>query len=251
MVEIEYKKLIFGTRQIWFADFPYEVKGTHRVIFRDCKGKTEVPGFTCEQHTTFVIDLDESLEGIWGAMSSTCRYEIRRAEREGLRVEMNQNFEDFIEMEKLFNRAKQLSERGNMNVGFMKRYGTLFTVRLGQEVLGGQFYLEDKNNIRLLSAPSKRLNVDSKKSVLVGMGNRLMTWEAVKYSKAKSIKEFDFGGYYGGGIGGKILDEPNRFKQSFGGDKVERYIYQKDYSVIYKNISLLKKYFKNVKRTIS
>ena len=42
------------------------------------------------------------------------------------------------------------------------------------------------------------------------------------------------GGYYSGGKGAEIVDTPNLFKQEFGGKVTTRYIYKKDYSILYK-----------------
>jgi lipid II:glycine glycyltransferase (peptidoglycan interpeptide bridge formation enzyme) len=241
MLEIERKRYILKTKDIWFADFPYDIKGFSRVAFRDCKNKIDMPGFDCKEHATFVIDLTQDLDEIWNNMGkSSCRYEVRRAEREGIKILIDQRFEEFVKIDKLFRKTKKL-QQANITAQFIKKYGLLFVSELGGEIMGGQFYLKDKNNMRLLLAPSKRLNVDDKKSLLIGMGNRLMIWEAIKYGKANGIKEFDFGGYSSGGTGGTILDEPNLFKQSFGGKKTYRYIYQKEYSKIYKFLSFLKR----------
>jgi len=240
VIEINRKRAIFIIKQIWFADFPYDVKGVAQVIFTYCKNKIDIPGFNCVEGITFVIDLNQDLDKIWNNMGkSSCRYEIRRAEKEGIKIIIDQKFEDFIKMNKLFAKTKGLRE-SNITVQFMKKYGTLFLAELDGKIMGGQFYLKDKNNMRLLLAPSKRLNVDKKNSILVGMGNRLMIWEAIKHAKAQGIKEFDFGGYYSGGGGAETLNTASLFKQSFGGRVVSYYIYQKYYSNVYKFLSSLK-----------
>ena len=243
-LEIEIKKGLFKTKQIWFADYPYDVKGADRVIFRDCKNKVDMPDFSRDKITTFVIDLTQDLDTIWKKMGRTsCRQEISKAEKEGITVKINQNFDDFIKIDKLFSKAKGWGSSG-MTINFLKKNGTLFVAELNGEILGGYFYLKDNNNIRPIFNPSKRLSVDDRKSALVGMGNRLIIWEAIKYAKKNGIKEFDFAGYNAGGTGKNILDKPSLFKQSFGGDVVTHYIYRKDYSNIYKILSLLKQKIK-------
>lgn len=242
VLEIKKRRAVFITKQIWFADYPYDVRGVDRIIFRDCKNKIDVPGFGCEKFTTLVIDLSQDLEAIWKNMSkSSCRYEIRRAEREGIKIIINQKFEDFIKIYKLFIKTKKL-KKSNVTVQFLKKYGILFIAELNGKIMGGQFYLKDKNNMRLLLAPSKRLNVDEKNSILVGSGNRLMIWEAIKYAKEKGIKEFDFGGY-AEKSNDKQKMNVSLFKKSFGGKLAIHYIYQKDYSKIYKFLSALKQKF--------
>jgi hypothetical protein len=239
-LEINKKRAIFSLRQIWFAEYPFDVKGADRVIFKDCKNKIDAPGFSREETTTLVIDLAQDLDSIWKNMSRTsCRYEIHRAEKEGIKVKINQNFEDYIKIDKLFSKAKKRRSL-NLTREFLKKSGILFVAELNGEILGGYFYLRDDYNMEPLSNPSKRLNVDNKKSSLVGMGNRLIIWEAIKYAKEKGIKEYDFGGYYTGEEKDEQKEKINMFKRSFGGKLVTRYNYRKDYSIIYKLFSFIK-----------
>lgn len=232
-LEIDSKKYIFKTRVIWFSDYPYDVEGCHSVIFRACKNKVNLEGFEREEFTTLVIDLTQDLDTIWGNMSKkSCRYEIKRAMREGIQTGLSQAYEQFYEINRLFRRQKGLS--GLTSPEFMRKYGTLFTAEYEGEIIGGQLYLEDKDNIRWLLGASKRLEVDKEKAILIGCGNRLIIWQAINYAKEKGIKEFDMGGYYSGGKGAEILNTPNLFKLSFGAKVTTHYIYQKDYSKIYK-----------------
>ena len=85
-------------------------------------------------------------------------------------------------------------------VGFdiLKKYGTLFIAEHDGELLGGQFYLNDKMHMRWLLGSSKRLEVNKEKATLIGNANRLITWEAIKFAREMDVTEFDFGGYYTG-----------------------------------------------------
>jgi len=240
MLEIEKRRYIFKTKEIWFADYPYDVNGFAKVVFRDCKNRINLPGFNYEEYTTLVIDLNQDLEQIWKNMSkSACRYGINRAKKEGAVIRLNQDFKEFFKINRSFRKAKGLSP-SETTVDFIKEYGILFVAEFDGEILGGQLYLKDKNNIRWLMGASKRLEVNREKAILISNANRLIIWEATKYAKEKGIKEFDFGGYYSGGKGNKILDTPNIFKQNFGGKITIRYVYQKNYSKTYKILSSLK-----------
>ena len=233
-LEIERKGHIFKTKEIWFSEYPYEVDGCHSVIFRACKNKVDLDEFECKEFITFVIDLTQDLDTIWTHMGKkSCRYEIKRAVREGIQIRLNEDYQEFYEINRSFRREKGLSTTTEPPQ-FMRKYGTLFTAEVAGDIVAGQLYLEDRDNIRWLIGASKRLEVGKEKTILIGCANRLMIWEAMKYAKGKGIKEFDFGGYYSGGKGAEILDTPNLFKQSFGGKVTTRYIYQKDYSKIYK-----------------
>jgi len=238
MLEIDKKKFVFKNKEIWFADCPYDVEGYDSVSFMACKNKVNLAGFTCSDFSTLIIDLTQNLDAIWRNIRPRCRYHINRALREGIKIKINENFDEFYEINKSFRRKKGL-------IGlvvppeFMKRYGTLFTAELNAEVIAGIFWLEDESNIRGLIGSSKRLNVGSKKAQIIGNANRLLMWETIKYAKEKRIKEFDFGGYYTG----KNKDDPrqaiNIYKENFGGQLITRYNYDKVYSRAYKWASSL------------
>ena len=230
MLQIERKRYIFRTKEIWFSDYLFDVKGYDGVTFRACKNKIDIKGFTREEFTTLVIDLTQDLEVILGNMSkSSCRYAINRAIRDGVEIRINENYEEFYEINRSFRKNKGLP-LGSETVEFMEKYGTLFIAGSDGKILGGQLYLEDESNIRWLLGASKRLEVNKEKATLIGNANRLMVWEAIKYAKENGMFEFDLGGY----TGGDNKDTIDIFKQSFGGKLTIHYSYRKDYSKIYK-----------------
>ena len=234
MLEIEKKKIIFKTKEIWFCEYPFDVKGYHGVIFRDCKNKTVLEGFACEEFTTLVIDLTQDLNAILNNMSksSNCKYRINKAVRDGVKIKRNENYEEFYEINNAFKERKG-APLTLVDINFMKKYGTLFTADINGKIISGQLYLEDENNIRLLIGASKRLEVNKKESSLISNANRLIIWEAIKYAKEKGIKEFDQGGYYTGKEKDEQKERINMFKKGLGGNLVTHYIYQRSYSKIY------------------
>lgn len=235
MLEIEREKYIFRIKEIWFSDYPFDVRGFVSVFFIDCKNEVNTPGFIREKSDTLIIDLTQDLDTIFKNMNKACRYDIRRSEKEGFNIKMNQNYGEFYNLNQSFRKSKK-APLDFTEIEFMKKYGTLFIAELNGEILVGNFYLEDEKNIRYRIGASKRLEVNNEKAALIGRASKLMQWEAIKYAKAKGIKEFDFGGYYTGAIGDKQREGINIFKKSFGGKLVTHYIYRKDYSRIYKFI---------------
>jgi lipid II:glycine glycyltransferase (peptidoglycan interpeptide bridge formation enzyme) len=233
MLEIERKTFVFKNKEIWFADCPYDVEGCDSVSFMQCKRKVDLAEFACYDFDTLVIDLTQSLDAIWGNIRKSCRNEINRAVREGIKVRINENFDEFYEMNKSFRRKKGLAGKV-LPSEFMKRYGTLFTTELNHEVLSGILWLEDETNIRGLQTASKRFDAMREKAIMAGYANRLMWWESIKYAKEKGIKECDLGGYYTGENKNDPRYTINIFKQSFGGQLVTRYNYYKVYSRTYK-----------------
>jgi len=244
MLEINKKRLIFKIKEIWFADYPFDVEKCDSVVFRGCRNKIDVQGFKRIAFPTLVIDLSQDLGKIWKDMrKSSCRYAITRAEKEDVIVEKNRNYEEFFKIYLQFIKLKHLRRNKDLSVRFMKKYGVLFTAKnKNNEILGGQFYLEDPSlsSIRWLIGASRRLEVDKKNQSLIGNANRLITWYAIKYAKEKGIKEFDMGGYCTSKVNGGQREGINFFKKSFGGKLTTHYIYQKDYSKLYRTLSLLK-----------
>jgi hypothetical protein len=229
------KKLFFIRREIWFADFPINIKGVHSVAFMACKTKTNSNGFRCVPFTTLVIDLTQDLDSIWHCFDrKSCRYMINRAMKEGgIQVKLNADWDEFYMLEKNF-RLKKGLPIGSPIPDEIKGHGaTLFTAYLNGELVAGQLYLEDREHIRWLRAASSRLEVDRRKAVLIGCANRLLVWEAIKYAKEKGIKEFDMGGYYMGPPN-EELERVNDFKKSFGGAIVTKYNCFRDYSTLYR-----------------
>ena len=227
-------------KEIWFADKPYDIKDCDLLTFYSCKETIEKGGFSCKGSSTLIIDTEEGENDIWNNMDkSSCRYMIKRADKEGIKIIVNQRINDFLKIDNLFRDQKGLP-RSILTPEFIRKYGVLFVAELNNEVLGGQFYLSDHNNMRLLISSSKRLSVGKEKSVLVGAANRLIVWEAIKYAKSKKIKYFDMGGYYMG-----TEDEEwicvNKFKESFGGKLTTQYICQKYYGSFYNFLNFIRK----------
>jgi lipid II:glycine glycyltransferase (peptidoglycan interpeptide bridge formation enzyme) len=118
----------------------------------------------------------------------------------------------------------------------LKRYGTLFTAEAQGEIIGGHLFLEGETIIRSFLSASKRLGVDKERAAVIRRANRFMYWEAVKYAKEKGLLEFDWGGIFPDEVAeaDPAKDHINRFKRSFGGERVQLYDYEKIYSRIYR-----------------
>ena len=235
---------MFRVKEIWFSEYPFEVDDCDAVYFSECRNKVYLSGFTCKPKTTSIIDLTQDLETIWRNMSkSSCRYAIRRAERNGVTVGTSENFREFQEINTSFRLAKGLPDYPRDFIDMVKRYGVLFTAKYKGETLAGSAYLTDGDTIRWLVGASKRLQVDADKATLIGNANKLLIWEAIKYAKMSSMREFDMGGIYMG----KNKDDQrftiNRFKLGFGGELKTYYNYQKFYSKLY-NLALILQQFK-------
>jgi len=121
----------------------------------------------------------------------------------------------------------------NLDVEYMKKNGILFISEFQGKIIGGYFYLSDGKIIRSLLSASSRFEEKDISRRILGHSDRLIIWEAIKYSKEKGMITFDMGGYYTGEKPDAQKESINDFKKSFGGELVTHYIYQKDYSILY------------------
>jgi len=240
MVIVDKKLSIFKLKEIHFSDYPYDVEGCDVVSFPSCKNRVDAEGFTCVESLTSVIDLTQDLDTLWQNMNrKSARYWIRRAQRDGVKINISQNYEEFYRMNKSFEKQKGFAPLlgiGTTNLETMKRYGILFIAEHNGEMLSGDVYLEDAANLKAWVGSSKRLEVDREKAILIGRANRLLQWEAIKYAKEKGIRELDLGGLWPEQEADKDERKKaiNSFKLNFGGEMATRYSYQKVYSPLYK-----------------
>lgn len=232
MLEVDNSKFIFKTKQIWFSEVPFEVSGYDGVTFYECTRDVDLKGFSKEVFTTIVIDLTQDLDTIWKKMDRTCKKYISFAKKNGVTIRMNQDYDTFSMINSEFRKAKRLSEY-NLDIGFMKKNGILIVSEYEGNLLGGQFYINDGKNIRGILNSSKRLEETGSKNKIISSASRLMIWEAICYAKEHGMSTFDMGGYYTGKESDPQKEGINRFKDSFGGQVVTHYIYQKDYSLLY------------------
>ena len=229
MLEVNYKKGGLRVKEIWFARRPYLIKGANKTVFMECYEKIDLEGFRQDGFDTSIIDLSKDLDSIWKNMKEkSCRYAIKRAQRDGIEIEINKNYREFFKIVNKFLKAMGLEGLSRNRFEQIKDKGVLFTARQRGEFICGNFYLNDDRNIRLLFSASRRYSTtDKTKITLIGNANKLIHWEAVKYAKEKGLVEYDLGGVF--------LDKQNpaysntEFKLSFGGELVKRYNY-KSYS---------------------
>lgn len=246
MIELRNNKVgIIRERIIWFADEPYDVSGATSVIFRQCKNKLDVPGFEHTEFTTLVINLTSDLDSIWSRLSAKrCRYPINRALRENISIPPSDDLKGFRKMHVRFAKQKGFGS-GNFDVNKIRPHSKLFLAVHDNEVLSGHLYLVDENKMRLLFAASNRFQRPKAMEKLIGYASRLLIWEAIKWGKNNSLREFDFGGYYVGSKPDRALENINQFKKSFGGEITTHYNYFKEYP----SLHTLIRSFRNAIRT--
>jgi len=244
MIILDKKILAFNVKEVHLSDQPFDIDDCDYLRFHYCKKKVDAEGFTRQKELTLVIDLTQDLDTIWQNMNrKQTRYGIKRARREGIKVHMSDDYEQFFQMYKSFIQKKGIKSFfdvlgvGSISAESMRKYGTLFVAEVNDEILSANLYLENQSTIEAWVRASKRLEVkESKKKALIAYATRLIDWEVIKYAKEKGLKEFDFGGLWSKEEAEKDVEKKgiNSFKLSFGGEIVTRYYYQKIYSKSFK-----------------
>jgi len=169
---------------------------------------------------TLRLDLAPSIEVLFADLKKATRYEIRRAERAGVRVfraESEQDFEKFFEVWSSRGESKGFGvlRRGifdNLSRKLLQHRdrGALFLTELSGAVVGGVVALRAGSRVHYVYGA-----VDGKASTSLPAGYPAL-WQAILWAKNIGAHEFDFGGY-------SLSGNPavRRFKRGFGGIEVQ------------------------------
>jgi hypothetical protein len=192
------------------------------------------PGFKWQEKLTLVLDLTRPGALLLANLKKSYRSEIRAAkDKDGLCCTMTDTpssalrsgFYDFYDA---FARAKGLDP---IDRGLMERRARQGTLALSSVALAGpgatplvlHAYLVQDGRARSLYSASQRLaETRGPRLNLIGRANRLLHWEDILWFRAKGLRLYDFGGWYGG------TEDPeklaiNRFKEGFGGTRITEY----------------------------
>ncbi|MDE1874426.1 MAG: peptidoglycan bridge formation glycyltransferase FemA/FemB family protein [Candidatus Micrarchaeota archaeon] len=227
----------FSIWRISFAERPRDVRGCDRVRFDLCRENVDVPGFRKDTFYRYQIDLTKPLEKIKSEMHRNARYELQRAEKEGITFKIDSDYENFLELHNKFSREKfgryALAKNGELN----SRNGKLFTAYFKGEMIAWHYFVhDDRLFIANLSGSVSPWRSEYKR--LIGYATRYLHWQAITYAKSAGFKAFSIGGVRRED-GGEVADGVGRYKASFGGEMVEDYYYTKTYSPFLKVIGAL------------
>ena len=215
------------------------------VQYTDYKGKIPRIGYVVRKKYTAINDLLLSENDILMNIKTTCRNEIRRAEKEGVQIEISRHtdkhdpeFEKYIEYYNHFAIQKNLPQ---LNISNINKYPVIIIGKAirGDEILSmhATFIDEEIKIASLLFSCSIRLNenIDHR---LIGWSNRLLHFKEFLYFKTNGIKEYDWSG-----IGNNPNPEGSiaKFKLSFGGT-ITPVVHLQSYSffMVYKIKQILK-----------
>lgn len=181
---------------------------------------------------TVFIDLAPAEEELLRTMREKTRYNIRLAERKGVKVTSNQlpvtsYFEKFWEM------LKETASRDKFYLHERSRYEKLLEIR-SENFSNELFFAEYRGEIAAAAMinffrPSQTatyLHGASGREHREAMGPHLLHWRIMQEAKSRGFARYDFGG-----VDAVLWPGITRFKRGFGGRYVE---YPKAIDIIYR-----------------
>lgn len=215
---------------VWFCDNIKTIKNKYDVL--NLKGYNKpINGAINELQFSLVLDLLQDEDNLFSSIKKNVKYEINRCYKEniGYRIydsKFLENNSDILNnFEKVYN---QMYSEKNMNnklsMSLVKHYinNDAFIITAasidGKDLVYHAYVADDKNTRLLYSCSTFRSNEQEERN-LIARANKFLHWEDIKYFKEQKIEKYDFGGIHS-------FDEPNgidKFKMSFGGEKVEYY----------------------------
>lgn len=174
-------------------------------------------------HNTVTLDLDRTEAEILAAMKPKWRYNLRLAEKKGVRVE----FGDEGTLETFYAMYAETSARDGFMIRSLGYYrdvwetmlragqAKILLARVGEEPVAGIILFLFGKRAWYFYGASRSTHRDL-------MPNHLLQWEAIRFAQAQGCTEYDFWG------APDVLDESAsmygvyKFKMGFGGEFVER-----------------------------
>jgi hypothetical protein len=252
MLITERKVSIFNLLNIYFADHPLTTIPYYDILtYHTYKNWGEIKGYEKSKKFTSIINLNQDIDVIWNRITRQHKRHIRRAEKNGIKVTISNNYEGFFQINKTLINQKNHANIFGINIlssEFMKKYGILFIAEYQDEIMGGNFYVHDENNALLMSvAYSKNENNIEYKKMNID-ANCFLNWEAIQYFKNKNMINYYLGDVSTNQENINIqMKGGDYFKRSFGGDVIFRYEYRKFNSFFTKSLYSSWNFFKNTK----
>ena len=209
----------------------------------------KINGYNNENFTTFILDLNKSLEEIWNNVAKKARNDVTRAKRRNVTVKEMKNYEDFIEFRKLMKiwgetKGIDISEQNKLIEKDWKLYQKgvqhFFLAFQENEVISG-LRIGTFNGI---AYTHQVLNTYSKSTSL---GGSLLTWHAIEWSKNKNMRIYDLSGVKSEPKNSIEFEKHNEqwkglteYKKKWGGNELEyHHLIKTRKSTMYKLFRLL------------
>ncbi len=211
--------LIFNNRFVrekWFCSKQTLIDALLITKFKQFQQKPK-RFFIIKDFYTKIIDLTQPIDTIFSNFTKHTRTKIKKATSKGVSFSSENSIEEFISFYNQFANSKNLNCIGNL-----KKYGTnliITSVSLEGKILCMHSYIMDKNISRariLHSASQFRDITDNSERNFIGLANRFLHFEDMKYFQGLGFKTYDLGGY-AHQTKDTSLEQVNNFKDSFNG----------------------------------
>ena len=216
-----YRSLL-NIETVWFdAEIP-----PSRADILHLRQRSSLPhGVRGQVFHTLVVNLAHDEDALWTALQKTVQYEVRRAERDGVRVFFEQQCDkatlgDFKNAYGSLSRRKSLSPLNQQQLHLLlaqDRLALSSSRSANGEVCSWHVYVLGNTRARLLHSVSHLPDQDNTaQRAFIGRANRLHHWKDIVHFRSTGYELYDFGGWYSGQKDQAKL-RINAFKQGFGG----------------------------------
>ncbi|MCM1103088.1 MAG: peptidoglycan bridge formation glycyltransferase FemA/FemB family protein [Clostridium sp.] len=205
----------------WYAEHALAMDGVIRYQ------EAEKPiGAMPQKFETLLSDLKEDEETILSHYSKNCRYEVRRAPKEGVvcaakcgKELTEQDIAAFTDFFEQFWASKGISYNEKEKCrAMMRQYVSagamaVTTASLGGKLLVYHTYILEEKRVRLYQSASQFRTDESITTNIVGFANRYLHYQDMLFFKKMGKEQYDWGG------AGRTEDVESitKFKESFGG----------------------------------
>jgi hypothetical protein len=220
MIRTRGKLVQYG--EVWFDENP-DPPPPDIMIYR--QRSVPLPNAQCSPFASLVTSLSLNEQLLWERIDKNCRYDIRRAEKDGAvcTLETNPSATTIAAFEMFYGEFAADKSLEQLNAKWLRAAaaaGQLFLslARFDGEVLVWHSHIVAGPVVRLLHSCSLPRDSDSRKRQLVGRANRLLHWHDIREFRRLGFRVHDWGGMF--------ADESvaaqkkiNDFKREFGGDE--------------------------------
>lgn len=220
MIRTRGKLVRYG--EVWFDEHPNPPQ-PDVMIYR--QRSAPLPNAQCSPFLSLVTDLSVDEQLLWKRIDKNCRYDIRRAEKDGAACTLHTSPspDTIAEFEKFFGKFAADKSLAPVDRDWLLAAAGADRLFLGSarsdgEVLVWHSHVVSGSVVRLLHSCSLRHNSDSRKRQLVGRANRLLHWHDMREFRALGFRAHDWGGLFEDeSVSGRKAI--NDFKREFGGEE--------------------------------
>jgi len=182
---------------------------------------------SCAPFRTLHVDLRQSEEQLLAGIKKGTRYEIRRAEQEGVRaiVAASDRLHEFEAFFTKFAASKDLTAPSGAQLAAYARAGVLalsYAETTAGQVLVWHAHLCANGRARLWLSASAASDTDKAARAATGRANRLLHWHDMQMARASGYATYDVGGWDGESTDPR-LQGISRFKEELGGRVVTEF----------------------------